>query len=160
MRSNRFALFTQSSLGAIHAYSFHSNALLYRRCRRLFSCYLFKCPGHTQRASCCHRLQAGNFLLLLWLVCRRGLGLLLLLLTHFFTDGVAVFFFSNSSIQLMSSCVTRSLLQPDRSSLLFHRNDPRSLRSNDPIDCLLLSLLTRFHPHVNSFPSACSQFLL
>jgi len=43
-----------------------------------------------------HSLSSQRqILLLLWLVCRRGLRLLLThLLTHFFTDGVAVLFFS------------------------------------------------------------------
>ena len=109
MRSNRFALFTQSSLGAIHAFSFHSNALLYRRCRRLFSCHFFKCPGHTQRASCCCGLFIDEvFVFFFFLgdpVCSHGSFFFRYLLVPTLVATVSVFFVNRRSYQRLCICI-------------------------------------------------------
>jgi len=101
MQSNRFTLFTQSSLGATYACS-----------------------------------------LLLWLVYRQGLRLPLL--THFFADGVAVFFFfacqSNRQLSHVDPIDGSSIVVPATLRSFFFVV-PATACVDPPIDVLLFILV-------------------
>jgi len=139
-----------------------------------FFCYLFKCPGHTERASCC----CGLFIDEVFVFFFHSL-------THFFTDGVAVFFLMLDPHHNRILLLVWHSLQPCRSSwilvaagsffshhsleldprysrigLLFvflNRHSFQSHRSSsssvDPIDVLLWQLASILSTPIASFPS-------